>query len=531
MKGASFMVRAHVFGLPFDALAAPMAILMLAGFARAQTPDPAVLAERIDRRLEKIFASEKVQSAPQSDDAEFLRRVYLDLAGRIPRPADVHAFLADTTPDKRRRLIDQLLAEPRFAVHFANLWRADLLPETANVPGAALFQSGFEAWLRARFRAGVGYDKMVRELLTIPLPAQEQNAEPVLRDPERANPLAFLAVKESKPENLAAAVTRSFLGIQLECAQCHNHPFAEWKQEQFWGQAAFFAGLQRSGNGIFAPLSENTEVRQVALPNGNKMQQAEFLSGPRADWQGKNSPRQMLADWITSAENPYFARATANRLWGHFFGFGLVDPVDDFRDDNPPSDAELLDDLTASLVAARFNMPYLIRAICQTRAYQRTSARTHPSQDETRLPARMAVKAMTGEQLFDSLTLASGYRDEQDKGAARRQFLTRFQLAGRRGEPETSVPQALTLLNGSFVAWATDPERCPTLIAAAQTPGLTTAQRIEMLYLATLSRPPRAEELTRLDNFARQAADRPEAEMLADVFWMLLNSAEFRLNH
>jgi hypothetical protein len=143
----------------------------------------------------------------------------------------------------------------------------------------------------------------------------------------------------------------------------------------------------------------------------------------------------------------------------------------------------------------------------------------------------MTVKALTGEQFFDSLALATGYRDDQDKGAARRQFLARFALAGSIGEPETSVQQALTLQNGRFVAWATDPEKCPTLVAVTQTPGMTTAQRLEALYLATLSRKPSAQELERLERFVARKDGKKEPECLADVFWMLLNSAEFRLNH
>jgi hypothetical protein len=234
---------------------------------------------------------------------------------------------------------------------------------------------------------------------------------------------------------------------------------------------------------------------------------------------------------VTSTDNPFFARASANRMWGHFFGSGLVDPVDDFRDDNLPSDAELLDTLAKGFKEARFAPAFLIRAIGRSQAYQRSSARTDASQDNTRLPVRMRVKALTGEQFFDSLAVATGYRDDQDKGAFRRQFLTRFALAGPPGEPETSVQQALTLLNGRFVAWATDPDKCPTLIAVTQTPGLTTTQRVEALYLATLSRKPTLAELERSERFIARADGKREAERLADLFWMLLNSAEFRLNH
>jgi hypothetical protein len=520
------MVR-HRFSLSASALAA----MLFTGPAGAGPPDPSELAARIDKRLETHWKANKVRPAPRADDAEFLRRAYLDITGRIPRPAAIHAFRADLCVAKRRKLIDQLLEDPRCAVHFANVWRATLLPEVASNREATIFQAGFENWLKQRLRAGVRYDQLVRELLTTPIAAEARDAEPVLRDPQRPNRLAFFAVKEARPENLVAAVTRSFLGIRLECAQCHDHPFAKWKQGQFWSQAAFFAGIRKEGNGLFAPLTEAADRHQLIPPGRRKPHQAEFLDGGSPKWQRDRGPRAVLADWITAPDNPYFARAAVNRMWGHFFGVGLVDPVDDFRDDNPPSDPELLDDLARAFVVSGYDLSYLIRGICRSQAYQRTSARTDASQDGIRLPARMTVKALTGEQLFDSLALATGYRDEQDKGAARQLFLTRFALAGSVNEPETSVQQALTLLNGRFVAWATDPEKCPTLIAVSQTPGMSLGQRIEALYLATLSRQPSAKELARLEKHVRKARSGREAERLADIFWMLLNTAEFRMNH
>jgi hypothetical protein len=497
----------------------------------ARLPDPSDLARRIDKRLEAHWKADRVQPAPLADDAEFLRRAYLDITGRIPRPADVHAFLADQSPDKRAKLIDGLLDDPRFATHFANVWRAALLPEIASDRGAGIFQAGFEAWLRQKLRAGVGYDKVVRELLTTPIPREGEDAVPVLRDPNSANPIAFFAVKEARPENLASAVTRIFLGIQLECAQCHDHPCGEWKQEQFWAQAAFFAGMKQQGNGVFAPLTEAVDCRELTPPGSKTPQPAAFLDGGRPKWRADRSPRVELAEWITSPDNPYFARATANRLWGHFIGRGLVDPVDDFHDGNPPSDPELLDEMGGAFVRSGFDLRYLIRGICRSEAYQRTSALTHPSQEESVFPARMCVKAMTGEQFFESLALATGHRQDQDRGTARRQFLTRFALVGSVGEPETSVQQALTMLNGRFVTWATDPNACPTLIAVTQTPGMSTPQRIEALYLATLSRKPTAKETERLNQYVRHVETSREAERLADIFWMLLNSAEFHMNH
>jgi hypothetical protein len=510
---------------PFYLRSAFLAVLLVAGPGAAAPPDPADLAARIDRRIDAVLKADGVPPAPPADDAEFLRRASLDVIGRIPRPAEVHAFLADPAPDKRRQAIDRLLEDPHFAVHFANLWRAELAPEITARRDAEAFQVGFEAWLRQRIRAGIGYDRLVRELLTVPLSA---DGEPALRDPDRPNPLAFIAVKEAKPENLAAAVTRTFLGIRLECAQCHNHPFAKWRQEQFWGQAAFFAGVQRQSGSLFGPIREVPGPRELAPAEGRKPVGARFLA---ATGQAPAASRADLAAWVTAPDNPYFAPARANRLWGHFFGTGLVEPVDDFRDDNPPSDPALLAEVAEAFAAAQFDVRYLIRGLCLTRAYRRTSARTHPGQDGARLPARMAVKALTGEQFFDSLALATGYRPEQDRGAARRQIVARFAQAGPGGEPETSVQQALTLANGRFVAWATDPAACPTLIAVTQTPGMTLPERLEALYLATLSRKPTAAELARLQGFVGGVESGREAERLADVFWMLLNSAEFRLNH
>jgi hypothetical protein len=533
LAGEWRMLTARLHILPVTLVA----LLSVTLPAVAGPPSAADLAARIDQRLEALWRSAQITPAPAANDGEFLRRVSLDIVGRIPRVADVHQFLRDASADKRDRLVDLLLDDPRYAVHFANVWRAELVPEVTAHREAAAFQAGFEAWLQARLRAGVSYDRLVRELLTVPIASGKdgdsdaRNDTPVLRDPTRPNPLAFFAVKEARPENLAAAVSRTFLGIRLECAQCHNHPFAKWSQEQFWQQAAFFAGIERQGKGIFAPLSEVADRRELTPPERLGPQAAEFLDGTRPTWKVGQSSRVALAEWVTSPKNPYFARAAANRLWAHFFGIGLVEPADDFRDDNPASDAETLEILTQSLVESGFDLKHLIRGICRSRAYQRTSTWTHASQDTTALPARTTVKALTPEQLFDSLALATGYRDEQDKGAARRQFSARFNLVGSRGEPETSVQQALTLLNGRFVTWATDPEANPTLIAVTQTPGMTLPERIEALYLATLSRKPSAAEQERLLRRFEKAERPHEAQQLADVFWVLLNSAEFRLNH
>ena len=348
------------------------------GPAASAPADACKLAERIDHHLAARWKNAKAEPAPRADDAEFLRRVYLDISGRIPTPNDVHEFLADNDPDKRRKLVDELLDSPRHALHFANLWRAQLIPEVAASDEAHFFQPGFEAWLRQKFRANSPYDQLVRELLTTPIAGAKQTPESVFREADNANPLAYFAVKDARPENLAATTTKLFLGIQIDCAQCHNHPFASWTREQFWNQAAFFAGIERQGEGIFAPLNEAIDVRELRPDQLKKTIRPIFLDGKEPTWKAKTSSRVALADWITARENPYFARASVNRLWGQFFGRGIVEPVDDFNDENVPSHPELLDELATSFAASGFDMRDIIRAICMSRAYQQNQ-QTDPS--------------------------------------------------------------------------------------------------------------------------------------------------------
>jgi hypothetical protein len=260
-----------------------------------------------------------------------------------------------------------------------------------------------------------------------------------------------------------------------------------------------------------------------------------FLDDRLPAWKAGSSPRAALADWAAAGGNPFFARAAVNRVWGQFFGRGLVDPVDDFRDDNPASHPGLLDELARAFADSGFDLRFLVRAVCRTKAHQRTSARTDPTQDDPRLFARSAVRGLTGEQLFDSLVLATGFREGTGRGSPRDQFITRFAPGGKPPEPETSIPQALALMNGKFVSEATTLDTSPTLLAVCETPGMTTADRVEALYLAAFGRKPTPKERDRMVKYVSDAGgDRPAgrpADRLGDVFWVLLNSAEFRLNH
>jgi hypothetical protein len=453
--------------------------------------------------------------------------------------AEAREFLDDRRPDKRARLVARLLAGPGYVNHFVNVWRALLLPEVAANFQSRFQRPSFEAWLRQHLAQNAGYDKLVRELLTAPVAGQQ----PFAVGQQGPNAVGFYFAKELKPENLAAATTRAFLGVRLECAQCHDHPFADWKKEQFWSFAAFFAGVRPQGQGDGAGAApELLDKHELAVPGTDRVVAAGFPDGTRPRLRYKQSPRVALADWVTSPKNPYFARATVNRVWAYFLGRGLIDPVDEMVGaGHEPSHPALLDELARAFIASDHDLKFLIRAITATQAYQRGSAVTHPGQHDASLFARMPVHGLTAEQLFDSLATAIGHPAPPpgNDNSPRAEFLARFSNpSDRPTEYRTSILQALALMNGRLTADATSLERSEALTAVLDAPFLDTAGRIETLYLATLSRKPRPEELTRLVRYVEAgsgpaSADRQQRTRLAlsDVLWVLLNSSEFFLNH
>lgn len=502
--------------------------------AEAAPDDVAALAAKIDRLIESACEKKHIQLAPLADDCEFLRRIYLDLAGRIPRVAEVHRFLDDKSPNKRRAVVDDLLRSPHYIAHFTNVWRALLLPQTNN-DGVRFLAGEMEGWLRRRLRDNQPYDAMVRELLTTRVNANRGRRAYNGEDAAEFGSIAFFQANESKPENVAAAASRLFLGIKLECAQCHNHPFARWSRKQFWQFAAFFSGLhaQQPQAGVFSNVLDNPSKHDIKIPNSEKIVQARFLDGKEPTWKLGASTRGVLADWLTAADNPFFAKAIANRLWGHFFGLGLIDPVDDFGEANPPSHPELLDELGREMARHKFDLRFLIRALTASRAYQRTSRMTDPSQVDLRSFARMPLKGLSAEQIFDSLTVATGFRTTpggfNSFGGPRAEFLAKFaNSSDKRTEHQTSILQALSLMNGRFIADATSLERSETLAAVIDAPFLDGRQRLDTLFLAALARPMHEREARRLLPYLERG-DRRRA--LADVFWSLLNSSEFLLNH
>ena len=498
------------------------------------------LAAKIDELIAARWQATGAEPAPTADDAEFIRRVYLDLAGKIPLAGEVREFLDDASPEKRRRLVDRLLEGPGYIVHFTNVWRALLLPEANSEFQIRALVPNFEAWLREHVAAGSGFDDIARDLLTTSLQTgeQQQTFNPYS---QRSNvtPIAFYTAKQAKPENLAASAARVFLGVRVGCAQCHDHPFTEWKQEDFWRFAAFFAEIESQNQGRQFQIQPGR--RKLTIPGTERLVEARYLDGTEPKWADDTGPRTTLVDWLTSPENPYFARASVNRIWAHLFGTGLVDPVDDFDPSNPPSHPELLDELARGFAAHEFDLKFLIRALTRSRAYQLTSAFTHASQTDPRLFARMQVKGLTAEQIFDSLVQATGYRQDRrnqfrfgyNPNSPRGQFLARFgDRSGGEADRETTILQALTMMNGGVIVSSTGLDTSLTLAAVAMAPFLDTTGRVEALFLASLSRKPTPEEAAKFVAYVDDGGTRGDSNVaLADVFWALLNSAEFLSNH
>jgi len=524
---------------------------LLAGTSLAEEVDssPESVAAHVDVILRKQWAADQVTPADQADDAEFCRRVYLDLCGRIPPASIVRDFLADPFPGKRRQLVDRLLESPTYVVNYTNVWRAIILPEAGSDETIRFFLPGFEAWLRSRLAENRNFAEIAEELLTLPLRSESMTN---FEQPEEPSPLAFYRAKQGKPEEIAGASARMFLGVRIECAQCHNHPFDHWKREEFWSYSAFFNDLPAM------PMPQNPiEVVQVAItgtpphsiriPDTDIIVPTRFLGGGEPDWSQGASGREILAKWIVSDENPYFSKAAANRVWAHHFGTGIVDPADDLSENNPPSHPELLDLLAREFVAHDYDFKFLIRVITATEAYQRTSIRSHESQDNPRHFARMSVRGLTAEQIFDSLAQATGYLQPFDpeqplnfnQDQARQEFLETFE-ASSGSERQSTILQALALMNGTFSSEATSVQEMlrsrndknGTLIAIAEAPFLSSGDRVDALFLTTLSRFPSNDERTRFLSYLNEnAATDVPARPLADLFWTLLNTTEFLSNH
>ncbi len=524
--------------LKSSAKAAPSAPTKLGALALGRLID-----EHIDHRL----AEKKLLPSPPTDDAEFLRRLTLDLHGVIPPVDKLVAFLDGAGADNRRKIVDDLLADARYGHHMADVWDHLLVPR--NTPGSEAAVAPLTRYLEQKFQDNIPWDQLARDLLTSSGTQKESGA------------VTFFLANRTTPM-VVDSVSRTFLAMPLECAQCHDHPYTRWEQTDYWGFAAFFQGVSRGAIDKFGViqlnstrgLTEQQSRLQIALPpltaagrDKKKKEKVELvparLLGAERLALGKNESvvaRPLAAQWLTAADNPYFARAMVNRLWWHFFGRGLVNPVDDmFKLEATASHPELLDALTAQFVANGYDVKHMIRAIASSAAYQRTSKPLKANENDTQYYSRVPLRVMTPEQMWDSLVSLFG-REPALPSAK----LGRPLVVAQRGLPTTprgefvmyflaegaaptdyaqGVPHALRLLNGLQF---NNVDALLTRIApAADNP----AKAVEALYLTVLSRRPTAAETTFMTDYAKGRKDQQAAYQ--DILWVLLKSSEFVMNH
>jgi len=488
----------------------------------------------LDLLLAKLWEENSVKPVGPASNEELLRRVYLDLAGRTPSVNEVRDYLKNTSPDRYESLVSRLLDSPDHSSHLAAKFRSFLLPEGVDLTNFGGIEA-FEKWLAARFQSNEPYDKTVQSLLL----AEGRLAQ--------SGPLLFYSATKLEADQLAGRTARVFLGMRLECAQCHDHPFEPWTQEDFWGFAAFFARISRP-RGKLENVSTVMQVRdvdrgEVMMPESTAAVLPKFLNADDVLTDEKsNARRKKLTAWLTGIDNPYFARATGNRVWSMLFGKGIVNPVDDFGVGNPPLSPELLDLLAGNFIKSKFNLKELFRVIALSKAYRLSSGAEEADELRQDWFAQMNVKMLTAEQVYDCITVATmpGSTQTTDMtglvtrfgNVSRDEFLRDFRTpSGRSTEYQGGIPQALTLMNGTLIDRATG-LASSGLLKSLQAPFFTRDQRIEILYFATLSRQPKPSEKELLNQYITEDMSGNELrEALSDVLWALLNSAEFTMNH
>ncbi len=519
-------------------VAAPVTVLSgREGFEWTDLPRVNYIDQLIDEKLERI---EVLPSAPV-DDATFLRRASLDLTGQVPGPEQVRAFLADDSAAaaKRARLVDDLLAGEAFVDHWTLKW-GDLLRSNRKFMSYKGMLA-FRGWLRQAVAENRPWDELVRELVTSSGSTLDQPAASYYR-----------AARD--PKEAMETTTQLFLGVRMVCAQCHDHPFERWTQDQYFEMTAFFAGLGvrpgfRTGEEI---VFEKRRDGEQLHPKTNAVVQPKYMTpvaGAPEPGAGMGR-REALAEWLTSPENPYFAPAIANRVWSYFMGRGIIDPVDDIRASNQPVNAALLNALTDDLVENGFDLRHLMRTIVTSRAYQASFEANDWNRDDSVNFSHHRPRRLSAEQLADAVARATGSPFEIDTlpddfdatalpdphvmtaSMGIEGFLDLFGKPERETacecerKTEMSLPQALSLLNGSVIADAiADPEgRVARLILG----GADDEALIGELYLAALGRHPTAEEAALAEGHFEASASRTAAAQ--DLMWALLNSNAFLFN-
>ncbi|MBL8812929.1 MAG: DUF1549 domain-containing protein [Planctomycetaceae bacterium] len=474
-----------------------------------------------------------ITPSPVCDDHTFIRRATTDICGRIPTQEEVQAFLADSSPDKRSRLVDHLLQQPDFADFWANKWVDLLRPNPYRVGIKAVFN--YDHWIRQSFHDRKPWDQFVRELITAKGSTFRNGAVTMFRD-------------RREPEEITTMVSRLFVGVRLECAKCHHHPFEVWGQEDFYSFAAYFAKIGRKGTGLSPPISGSEEFfftgtrGSVSHPvTGAKLDPRPLFGTAPEVIEGKDA-RESLAAWITSPENHLFAQVMANRVWADLTSRGLVEPVDDFRATNPASNGPLLKALGEHFRDSGFSLTELVRVIAKSHVYQLSSLPNETNSADTRNYSRHYRHRLRAEVLLDSVTLVTGIPQEFEAmppDSNSRQiwthradslFLDTFGRPDPNQDPpcerttDSTVVQSLHLMNSEqLYRDVTSDKAFAKQLADSNKDADTVAKD---LYQKVFSRNPVPEETQLVrDLLAAEGANR--RQVIEDLVWAMLNSAEF----
>lgn len=530
-------------------------VLAVVSLSPARADEP-LLRNRIDTEIRAAWKTEGITPAALADDAEFLRRIYLDLLGTIPTAEEANTFLKDTEASKRSLLIDKLLDDPRHVDQQTTTW--DQIYFGRNPPDSELTnrREGFRKWLRARFVENAPYDRWARELL---------NAEGGTQD----GPAMFFAQYRSRPEDLTEVVSRVFLGTQIHCARCHNHPFDRWKQTDFYGMAGFFVRLnfieanhdgkrhyvlaeKSTGEVLFTGPAAEQKPGKKGDPVPARFLGGELLNEPalpkdfkEPDLKGnKNPPRPLFsrkekfAEWATAVDNPYFTKAIVNRLWAQYLGRGLIHPVDDIRIDRPASHPELFKLLQEELVAHQYDLKWLTRELVNSRVYQ-LSSRSTLTEALPQHFERARVRPLTAEEMmaafrtatgFDAAVLAAGGKPETTKTPEEPYFMQNFGTPmNGRGEFQPGLNEHLFLNNSTNLRQSFLQAKKGNLTDSIVNSKAPLEERVDQMFLAVLSRLPKEAERKKFVEYI--AAGKTPGPAVEDAVWVLLNTAEFRFNH
>lgn len=494
---------------------------------------------RIDELAYARFRELGLYPSEPCTDSEFIRRATLDVLGRLPTIEETTAFRESQEDDKRARLIDTLLGEENrfdYADYWATKWGDLLRPNTRRVGVKPVYL--LDDWIRQKFRANTPWDGFVTELLTASGSTHQHGPVAVIRD-------------KREPADMAEFVSQLFLGVRLNCAKCHHHPSEKWSQDDYYSMAAFFGSMKRKGQGISPPISGEPEYWWFEPGGTVKHPVTEAVMKPRApdgkefgEIEESRDPRSVLAEWITAPENPFFAKAMVNRIWSELFGKGLVDPVDDFRESNPPVNEPLLDWLAEDFVAHGFDQKHTIATILKSRLYQQSSAPNEHNIADTRNFSRSYRRRLPAEVLLDAISTLSGKPEnlqglphdgramEQWNHVMPSDFLDAFGRPNSSADPpltrerESSVVQALHLMNSKDFQKKLSGENPWLDELEAKSP----ADAVEAIYLRLFCRPPISEEKDIALAYL-SGEEKPKRQKLEDLVWSLVNTAEFVLNH